>query len=104
MNSCVVTKMLKSAKEASLEGSRAQGVKFHLIDPEMHFGLQVGYIQKKMGSKKLGSGKKSEQKTPRLISFNLFLIQSSEGTERKAFLFLQDNTCPLPLLKFLTKL
>lgn len=30
MNGCVVTQMEKSAKEASLEGSRAQGVKFHL--------------------------------------------------------------------------
>lgn len=85
--------MGKPAKDESLEGNRAQGVKFHLAEPEMRFSLQIRHIQKTVGQRKLGSGKKYGQKTPRLINFGLFLIQSSEGIQRKAF-FLQNYTCP----------
>lgn len=42
VNIYVIIKVGKSAKEASLEGRRAQGIKFHLVKPEKHFGLQVG--------------------------------------------------------------
>lgn len=76
------------SKRASLEASRTQSVKFHLAVFEVHFELHRAHIQQKMGEKKLRSGKRSGQKTYRLINLCLLLIaQLSEVKQRKCLPF-----------------
>lgn len=74
--------------EASLEASRTQSVKFHLAVFEVHFELHRAYIQQKMREKKMCSGKRSGQKTYRLINLCLLLIAPpSEVKQRKCLPF-----------------
>lgn len=46
-----ITKLGESVKEANLEASRTQSVKFHLAVFEVHFELHRAYIQQKMVEK-----------------------------------------------------
>ena len=88
VNGGAITKLGESVKEASLEASRTQSVKFHLAVFEVHFELHRAYIQQKMGEKKLCSAKRSGQKTYRLINLCLLLIaQPSEVKQRKCLPF-----------------